>query len=78
MFSSKSNVERSIAIQTGAVHDVEPCNVNSDSGVGVGKILVTQIPTRIPTLTVDSDRLQLRLRLGVRSPGSYDIYVTML
>ena len=68
LFSTKSNVERSIVNQTGAVHDVEPCSVNSDSGVGVEKILVTPTPT--PGRTVDSDQLHLRLRLGLRSPAS--------
>ena len=67
-FSTKSNVERSIVNQTGAVHGVEPCSVNSDSGVGVGKVLVTPPPTPTPSRTVDSDRLQLRLRLRLRSP----------
>ena len=69
LFSTKSHVERSIVNQTGAVHDVEPCSVNSDSGVGVGMILVTPTPAATLGRTVDSDRLQLRLRLRLLSPG---------
>ena len=69
LFSTKSNVERSIVKQTGAVHDVEPCSVNSDSGVGVGNILVTLNPIPTPGRTVHTGRLQLRFRLRLRSPG---------
>ena len=55
-FSTKSIVEHSIVNQTCAVHGVEPCSVNSNSEVGVGKILVPPTPGR----NVYSDRLRLR------------------
>ena len=48
LFSTNPNVDRSIVNQTGAVHDVESYSVNSDFGVGVGKVLVTPTPQPWP------------------------------
>ena len=44
-------------------------SVRPRAGVGLRRILPTAAPTPTPAKTVDSDRLELRSRLRLRSPG---------